>query len=85
MLMRQNEIDIPFPDDLYLLGNKLYPIRHPIMTPYTRQQIVLEPANLQQKCRKMNKFITEYRVTVENAIGYLKRYNVLGKLWRHKR
>jgi hypothetical protein len=55
MIMRQIEIDLPFPDDLYLLGNKIYPNRHPIMTPYTRQQVALEPANLQQKGRKMNK------------------------------
>ena len=57
-----------------------YPIN-----PYTRQQVALEPANLQQKCRKMNKLITEYRVKVEHAMGDLKRYNVLGKLWRHQR
>jgi hypothetical protein len=55
MIMRQIEIDLPFPDDLYLLGNKIYPNRHTIMTPYTRQQVALEPANLQQKGRKMNK------------------------------
>jgi hypothetical protein len=84
MLMRQTEIDLPFPDDLYLLGNKIHPNRH-LINPYTRQQVTLEPANLQQKCRKMNKLITEYRVKVEHAMGDLKRYNVLGKLWRHQR
>jgi hypothetical protein len=31
--MRQIGIDLPlFPDDLYLLGDKIYPNRHPIMT-----------------------------------------------------
>ena len=49
MFMRQIEIDLPFPDDLYLLRNKIYPNRHPIMTPYTRQQVALEPANLQKE------------------------------------
>ena len=85
MFMRQIEIDLPFPDDLYLLGNKIYPNRHPIMTPYTRQQVAVEPANLQQNCRKMNKLITEYRVKVEHSIGDIQRYNILGRLWRHKR
>ena len=85
MFMRQIEIDLPFPDDLYLLRNKIYPNRHPIMTPYTRQQVAAEPANLQEKCCKMNKLITEYRVKVEHAIGDIKRYNILGRLWRHKR
>ena len=85
MFMRQIEIDLPFPDDLYLLGNTIYPNRHPIMTPYTRQQVAVEPANLQQNCRKMNKLITEYRVKVEHSIGDIQRYNILGRLWRHKR
>ena len=57
MLMRQIGIDLPlFPDDLYLLGDKIYPNRHPIMTPYTRQQIARKPLNLQQKCRKMKTY-----------------------------
>jgi len=84
MLMRQIEIDLPFPDDLYLLGNKIDPNRHQIMTTYTRQQVALEPENLQQECRKINKYITEYHAKIEHAIGDLKRYNVLDKLWRHK-
>ena len=49
MLMRQIEIDLLFPDDLHLLRNKIYSNRHPIMTPYTRQQVALEPANLQKE------------------------------------
>ena len=85
MLMRQIGIDLPFPDDLYLLGNKIYPNRHLIMTPYTRQQVALEPANLQQECHKINKHITEYHIKIEHAIRDLKRYNVPGKLWGHKR
>jgi hypothetical protein len=71
-------IDLPlFPGDLYLLGDKIYPNRHPIMTPYTRQQIARKPLNLQQKCRNMNRLITEYRVQVEHDIGDLKRYKIL--------
>jgi hypothetical protein len=42
--------------DLYLLGDKIYPNLHPIMTPYTRQQIARKPLNLQQKCRKMKTY-----------------------------
>ena len=45
------------------------------MTPYTRHMIVLEPANLQQKCRNTNRLITEYRVMFEHAISDIKRYN----------
>jgi hypothetical protein len=53
MLTRQIGIDLPFPDDLCILGDKIYPNLHPIMTSYTRQQIARKPLNLQQKCRKM--------------------------------
>jgi hypothetical protein len=49
LCLRWIGIDLPFPDDLYLLWDKIYPNRHPIMTPYTRQMIVLEPANLQNE------------------------------------
>ena len=46
LCLRWIGIDLPFPDDLYLPWDKIYPNRHPIMTPYTRQMIVVEPANL---------------------------------------
>ena len=35
MIIKQIGIDLLFPDDLYLHGDQIYPIRHPIMTPYT--------------------------------------------------
>ena len=52
LLMRQIGIDLPFPDDLYLLGDKIYPNRHPIITPYTRQQIAQQPANCNKNVAK---------------------------------
>jgi hypothetical protein len=33
----------------------------------------------------MNRLITEYGVKGKYAMGVIKRYNVLGTLWRHKR
>ena len=62
MLMRHIGQDLPFPDNLYLLGDKIYPNAHPVITPYTRQQIARKPRHMQRKCRKMNRLITEYRV-----------------------
>ena len=36
MVMRQigNDVSLPFPDNCFLLGDKIYPNRHPVMTPY---------------------------------------------------
>ncbi|CAG2205556.1 unnamed protein product [Mytilus edulis] len=85
MLMRNIGQQLPFPDELFLLGDKIYPNRHLVLTAYTRQQIVRKPRNMQRKCRKLNRLITHYRVKVEHAIGELKKYKVMGTLWRHPR
>jgi hypothetical protein len=49
-----NDVSLPFPDNCFLLGDKIYPNRHPVMTPYTRQQIARKPECLKNKCRKLN-------------------------------
>ncbi|CAG2210778.1 unnamed protein product [Mytilus edulis] len=85
MLMRNIGQQLPFPDELFLLGDKIYQNRHPVLTAYTRQQIIRKPRNMQRKCRKLNRLITHYRVKVEHAIGELKKYKVMGTLWRHPR
>ena len=61
MLMNQIGIYLPFPDDLYLLGDKICHNRHDKDAIYP-VHINRKPANLEQKCRKMNRLITEYRV-----------------------
>ena len=85
MLMRQvgNDVSLPFPDNCFLLGDNIYPNRHPVMTPYTRQQIARKAECLKNKCRKLNRLISEYRIKVEYAICKLKCYKVMGTLWSH--
>ena len=87
MFMRQigKDVSLQFPDNCFLLGDKIYPNRHPVMTPYTRQQIARKPECLKNKCRKLNRLISEYRIKVEHAICELKCYKVMGTLWRHPR
>ena len=80
MFMRQigNDVSLPFPDNCFLVGDKIYPNRHPVMIPYTRQQIARKPECLKNKCRKLNSLISEYRIEVEHAICELKCYKVMG-------
>ena len=45
----------------------------------------VKSVNLQLICRKMNRLITEYGVKERYVMGSMKRYKVLGTLWRHNR
>ena len=83
--MRQIGQDLPFPQKCVLLGDKIYPNAHPVITLFTQSQIRRKPDRLQRKCRKFNRTLSEYRVLVEHVIGELKCYKVIGTLWRHPR
>lgn len=87
MMMRQIGADaaLNFPEECVLLGDSIYPNRHPVITPFTRQQINRKPDHQKRKSRKLNRTIAEYRIPVEHAIGDLNKYKVMGTLWRHPR
>lgn len=53
-LMRQIGQDLPFPQNCVLLGDKIYPNGHPVITPFTQAQIRRKPDRLQRICRKFN-------------------------------
>ena len=38
-LMQQIARDLPFPENCFLLGDKMHPNRYPVMAPYTSAQI----------------------------------------------
>lgn len=76
---------LPFPLDCRLLADKIYPNRHPIVSPYTQQQITRKPRVVQNKYRKFNRIHSKYRSTVEHAIGEMKVYKILNGVWRHPR
>jgi hypothetical protein len=84
-LMRQIGQDLPFSQNCVLLGDKIYPNGHPVITPFTQAQIRRKPDRLQRKCRKFNRTLSEYRVLVEHLVGELKCYKVIGTVWRHPR
>ena len=77
--------ELNFPQNVVLSADKIYPSRYPLVTPYTRRQLNLRPPHIRRKCRKLNRLITHYRVKVEHPICDIKRYRVIGTLWRHPR
>ena len=85
MLMHEIGTDLPFPDDCFLLGNKIYPNGHPILTPYTEKQLARKQSIMRDKSLKLNRYIRKYRVTVEHTIRELKCYRSVAATWRHKR
>jgi hypothetical protein len=77
--------ELNFPQNVVLSADKIYPSRYPLVTPYTRRQLNLRPPHIRRKCRKLNRLLTHYRVKFEHPICDIKRYRVIGTLWRHPR
>ena len=65
--------DLEFPDNCYLLGDKIYPNRGNVVTQFTAQQIARKPGNQRKKCLKFNRVVKRYRIGVEHAIAELKK------------
>lgn len=77
--------DLDFPPDLYILGDKIYPNRYPILTAFTAAQLARRHGMQLRKCLKFNRYLTSYRVCVEHAIARLKSYKAISSVWRHSR
>ena len=78
-------LPLNFPEDCFILADKIYANKYPIVTPFKRQQLRAKPRRERRKSRKVNRRIGECRVYVEHAIRKLKGYRVLGTMWRHPR
>lgn len=76
---------LDFPRNAYLLGDMIYPSRHPIVTPYSAAQITRQPHHMQRQSRHLNTIIRARRVYVEHVIHLLKIFRILGTLYRHQR
>lgn len=76
---------LDFPADCNLLADKIFPNTYPLLTPYTSQQIRRQQPHIQHKSRKFNRILNRFRISVEHAIGYMKRFRCISTLWRHPR
>lgn len=75
---------LPFPDDAWLLGDNIYPYRHPILTGFSRGQLRGNRRNL-EAMNGVNLLIREHRAYVEHVIFHLKCFRVIGSIYRHPR
>ena len=74
---------LDFPRNCVLLGDCIYPSRHPVVTPFTSAQLRRLPRHERNIRRKINKNIRTYRVYVEHVIRLLKVFKIIGSLPRH--
>jgi hypothetical protein len=77
--------DLPFTDNLYLLADKIYPNRHPLLTPFTRPQINAGPAEQQEEMKLYNLAVSSKRVYIEHVIGHFKVFRSISSIFRHDR
>jgi hypothetical protein len=46
---------LAFPRDCYVLGDRIYPSRHPIVTPFSSAQLRRQPENIERHWKIINK------------------------------
>jgi hypothetical protein len=85
MLMQQIGGQLPFPDNCVLLGDKIYPNRHPVMTPFSAPQLRRKVGDDRRRAYRLNRYISRYRINVEHAIAEMKTYQSISTVWRHPR
>ena len=84
-LMQEMGTGLQVPDELVLLGDKIYPNHGAVITPYTSAQLARKQPLERRKYRKLNSLIKLYRVRVEQSICELKTYRSVSLLWRQLR
>ena len=77
--------ELDFPAEAYLLADKIYPSRYPLVTPFSAAQILRKPLNERPMCRRLNRKMSKRRIVVEHTIRNLKLFRVIGTLYRHPR
>ena len=70
-----------FPRDCYLLGDRGYANRYPIVTPFRANQ--MQPNN--HLMHVFNYKLCSHRIFVEHVMAYLKTYASVGNFYQHPR
>ncbi|XP_053390139.1 uncharacterized protein LOC128553052 [Mercenaria mercenaria] len=84
-MMQRIGTDLVFPHDCFLLGDKIYPNRYPIITPFSAGQVARRHGRDRRRCVKFNRYVSSCRIIVEHSIGELKTYRAVSTIWRHPR
>ena len=77
--------NLQFPEQGFILADKIYPCIYPLLNRYSQAQIQAKPIHQRRRCRKFNKTLNSYRVYVEHIISNFKHYKVIGFMYRHPR
>ena len=77
--------ELDFPGDCYLIADKIYPSRYPLLTPFPAAQILRRHLPDPAVYRCLNRKLSKRRILVEHAIRNLKLFKVIGSLYRHPR
>lgn len=77
--------ELDFPPNHYLLADKIYPSRYPLITPFSAAQILRRPLQERAVCRRFNRKLSKRRMIVEHTIRNVKLFRVIGTLYRHPR
>ena len=85
MLMQQIGQQLPFPADCILIRDKIYPNSFPVMTPFSNAQLRQKAGDELRRARRLNRYISRYRIQVEHTIAEFKSYQCIGSLCRHPR
>ena len=72
--------DLNFPEDCYLLADKIYPNTPPLITPFRRNQM-----DGPGERHFFNHIHSSYRVTAEHTISYFKTFAAVKGVYRHQR
>lgn len=80
-----DRMTLDIPPDCFLLGDCIYPSAHPVITPFTNAQILRQPLHNQHTLRVFNRTLRKYRIFVEHVIYCIKKFTVIGTLYRHRR
>ena len=78
--------ELPFPEEMYLLGDNGYPNRYPVMTKFRAHQI--RQAATEEDRTAMHIFNEEHsrcRIYAEHVISYFKTYRAVKEMYRHPR
>jgi hypothetical protein len=77
--MQQIGRELQFPDNCFLLGDKIYPNGYTVLTPYSAAQIRRKHGIERRQSLRFNRYVKRYRVLVErlNVIQVLVPYSAI--------
>ena len=76
---------LPFPRETFILGDKIYPCRYPLITGFTAAQIRTQsPLEIERRL-VFNENVKIHTVYIEHVVGQMKTFKVIGSLYRHSR